>query len=93
MLEATTVMVERVEMVLLLMYNGTRSSMHSDCITKFYAILIPIATTSSEMREVISDMEAYAPRPHRKGNNGGRWESCIELSWKCLTFTSFLDCH
>lgn len=59
-----------------------RSSMHFDSITKFYAILTPTATISSEVREVSDHMEAYAPRAHGKGNNGGRRESCIELRWK-----------
>lgn len=37
-------------------YYGMRSSMHSDSITKLYAVLIPTATTSSEVREVSDNM-------------------------------------
>lgn len=33
-----------------------RSSMHSESTTKLYAVLIPTATTSSEVREVSDNM-------------------------------------
>lgn len=60
MLEAPTVMMGRVEMVLVPIaphgYYGMRSSMHSDSITKLYAVLILTATTSSEVREVSHNM-------------------------------------
>lgn len=52
-------------------YCGMISSMHFDSIATFYTTITPAAPTSSGVREVKDNMEAYAPRPSGKATMVG----------------------